>query len=102
MSAEQENRFKEIQAKNQKATEGALKVNAQIEHARETITKLQDAAEKKFGERDLDKIKEKLQFWKQENDNINNRSAESVEKVNNEVILKQNLIREAQLKYQKN
>lgn len=96
MSAEQNNRFKDLQMKNQKVTEGAMKINAQIEHAQETRKKLKEAAKKKFDEEDLDKIKEKAALWKQENDNINNQLEADINKVELEVQLKSAIIKQAQ------
>ena len=96
MSAEQNNRFKDLQMKNQKVIEGAMKINAQIEHAQETRKKLKEAAKKKFDEDDLDKIKAKAALWKQENDNINNELESNVNKIELEVQLKGAIIKQAQ------
>lgn len=81
MSVEQENRFKELQARNKKVTEGAMKINTQIEHARETRAKLKEAAQKKFNESDLDKIKEMAALWDKENDAINDKLEQDINRV---------------------
>lgn len=98
MSKEQEQRFQEMQMKNQKVKEHAMKINAQIEHAQETSIKLKEAALKKFGESDLNKLKEMLSSWDQENEAILKTYQEDGLKLSQEVQNKDNLIKQIQQK----
>ena len=45
----QEQKLQELQTKNQRAAENALRLNTQIEHAQEQLSKLRELASQKFG-----------------------------------------------------
>lgn len=79
MSNKIEQDFKELQNKNQKIVEGAIKINTQIETAQINYKKLQETALAKFGSSDLEELKNKVAIWKEEN---NKRFEEAKDKVN--------------------
>jgi DNA polymerase III delta prime subunit len=96
MSTEQEKRFQDLQIKNQKVAESAIKINTQIEHAQETRAKLQEAAQKKFGESDLEKLKEMAALWKKENEDRLNAFEQDINNLTIEVQSKSELIKQIQ------
>lgn len=96
MSTEQEKKFQELQQKNQKVSENAIKINAQIEHAQETRAKLKEAAQRKFGESDLEKLKIMSEKWKDENKKALNEFEEQINNKILEVQNKTNLIKQIQ------
>lgn len=80
--------FKELQSKSQKVSEGAFRVNAQIENSQENYRKLVEVADKKFETHNVDELMEMLQKWQMENatrlanyaDALNKKVAEVEEK----------------------
>lgn len=96
MSTEQEKKFNELQMKNQKIAENVIKINTQIEHAQQTREKLKEAALKKFGESDLEKLKEMAQKWEKENEEALSKFEAEIEKKALEVQSKANLIKQIQ------
>lgn len=67
MSNEIEQNFKDLQSKNQKISEGAIKINTQIETAQVNYKKLQELAMSKFDKSDIEELKTTLAEWKEEN-----------------------------------
>lgn len=96
MSTEQEIRFHELKSKNQKISEQAIKINTQIESAQENRAKLKEAAQKKFGESDLAKLKEKAAQWQSENEAKLNAYEEAIKNLELEVQSKNSLIKQIQ------
>lgn len=96
MSAEQEKRFHELQAKNQKVMESAIRINAQIEHAQAELDKRKEAAQKKFGESDLDKLKQMAAQWRSENQKALDDYEAQLNEMEAEVKSKEALIRQIQ------
>lgn len=67
MSNEIEQNFKDLQNKNQKIKEGAIKINTQIETAQVNYKKLQETALAKFESSNIEELKAKVATWKEEN-----------------------------------
>lgn len=81
MSNQLEKDFKELQNKNQKIAEGAIKINTQIETAQLNYQKLQELAVAKFGTSDIDSIKELMEKWKKSNQDSYDLAYEKVKKL---------------------
>lgn len=96
MSTSQEAKFKEIQAKNQKIAENAVRINTQIENAQETYEKLKTAAIKKFSESDIEKLKSMRTSWLEENDRKLKEWEEKTNQKEAEVAAKGQLIKQIQ------
>lgn len=67
MSNEVEQNLKELQSKNQKVVEGAIKINAQIESAQVNYKKTQELAISKFETANTEELRAKVAAWKAEN-----------------------------------
>lgn len=96
MSTEQEKKFQELQIANQKISEQAIKINTQIEQAQQTRDKLKEAAQQKFGESDLEKLKEMAHKWHSENESALSKFEEQIKQREIEVQNKNDLIRQIQ------
>lgn len=96
MSNEIEQNFKELQNKNQKIAEGAIKINTQIESAQVNYKKLQEGATAKFETSDIEKLKETLAKWKEENKKRFEVASEKVKKLESNYNETVRLIKEIQ------
>ncbi len=96
MSNEIEQNFKELQNKNQKIAEGAIKINTQIESAQVNYKKLQEIATSKFETSDIEKLKETLAKWKEENKKRYEVASEKVKKLESNYNETVRLIKEIQ------
>jgi hypothetical protein len=64
---QQLNQIKELQSKNQKISEGAIRVNAQIENSQENYSKVVEIATKKFNTHDIEALKQLSIKWAEDN-----------------------------------
>lgn len=96
MSIEQEKRLQDLQNKNQKVSENAMKINTQIEHAQETLEKLKEMALKKFGKTDLNELKALAELWNKENEEKLQEYESNINKLADEVQQKYTLIKQIQ------
>lgn len=96
MSQEQQQKFQELQAKSQKITEGAIKLNTQIETAQERFKELQDAALKKFGTSDLEELKTMAIQWREQNEQRLKEYATQIDNLEFKVNQTNQLIRQIQ------
>jgi molecular chaperone GrpE (heat shock protein) len=63
---QQLNQIKELQSKNQKISEGAIRVNAQIENSQENYSKVVEIATK-FNTHDIEALKQLSIKWAEDN-----------------------------------
>jgi predicted nuclease with TOPRIM domain len=96
MSQEQQDKFQELQTKSQKITEGAIKLNAQIESAHERFKELQQAALSKFGTSDLEELKAMAIQWREQNEQRLKEYANQIENLEFQVNQTNQLIRQIQ------
>lgn len=92
----QEQKLQELQTKNQRAAENAIRLNTQIEHAQEQLSKLRELALQKFGENDLEKLKEKAASWEKTNEEKLNEYEKKIMDLGTEITNKHNAIKQIQ------
>lgn len=96
MSNEIEQGFKDLQHKNQKIAEGAIKVNTQIETAQINYKKLQEIALSKFQHSGIEELKTILATYKAENQKRFEIASQKVHKLENNYNETLRLIKETQ------
>lgn len=96
MSNEIEQSFKDLQNKNQKIAEGAIKINTQIETAQVNYKKLQELAIAKFETAGIEELKVTLAKWKEENKKRYEVASEKVKKLESNYNETVRLIKEIQ------
>lgn len=92
----QEQKLQELQTKNQRAAENAIKINTQIENAQEQLNRLKNLALQKFGESDLQKLKEKADEWKRTNEEKLTEYEKQIMELGTEIMSKHNAIKQIQ------
>lgn len=95
-SSQHENRFKELQERNKKISESAIKLNAQIENAQENHKKLQSMAMTKFGTSDIEELKKLLLSQEQQNETELAEFEQQITSLEKEVTQKNQIIRQIQ------
>ena len=96
MSQDIKKKFEDLQIRAQKVNEGAIKLNTQIENAQDNLQKVKEAAQKKYGTSDLEKLKEMAVQWERENEEKVIKFEEQVTSLEKEVTEKTNLIKQIQ------
>lgn len=96
MSQDIKKKFDDLQSRAQKVNESAIKLNTQIENAQENLQKVREAAQKKYGTSDLEKLKSMAEQWEKENEEKVFKFEEQVTSLEKEVLEKTNLIKQIQ------
>jgi len=89
-------KFRELQEKGKKIEQAAIQINTKIESAREAYQKLAQLAKEKYKTSDINELKKILQQWQEENEIQIKKYQEAIEKLEQEVNEKNDLIRQIQ------
>ena len=96
MSSEQEKKFQELNKRKQDVVGKAYEINATIDSAQKRLNKLKEDAQRRFGESDLEKLRQMALQWSNENEEKLKIYEKEIADLENEVTVKAEMIRQVQ------